>query len=116
MYQFLSERPVMAIVCIILILAFFCIIAVKVMQSVGMEKVRKTVYNAFILAENSFRHGENQEKFEYVVNAAKKAIPTPYNLFITEAALRKVIQLWFTLCKDLLDDGRMNGTGKASNE
>ena len=81
---------------------------VKSMQAIGMEKVRKFVYQLFVEAENAFQHGDNTQKFEYVVNLAKSAVPTPFNLFITEKSIRKVIQLWFDLCKDLLDDGRIN--------
>ena len=75
-----------------------------------------TRYKAFLHAEHSFQHGDNDEKFEYVVNVAKKAIPAPYNLFITETLLMDMIQLWFDLIKDLLDDGKLNGTGKKGKD
>lgn len=84
------------------------VIAVKYVQHVGLEKIRKYVYRLFIAAEREFQHGENTEKFEYVIQWARIAIPTPYNLFITERLLRKVVQAWFNICKDLLDDGRFN--------
>lgn len=86
-----------------------CVVAVKVMQKIGLEKVRKTVYRGFVQAEHYFKHGENTQKFEYVVGLAKNAIPAPFNMFITEKLLRNIIQLWFDLCKDLLNDGRLNG-------
>ena len=95
--------------------AFICFITVKILQSIGMEKVRKTVYTAFVDAENRFKKGDNRTKFEYVVGIAKKSIPAPFNLFITETLLRNMVQLWFDLCKDLLDDGKVNGTGKNNN-
>lgn len=114
MYQYLVDHKVAAVVFLIIVLAVICIIAVKILQSIGMEKVRKTVYLAFVDAENRFKKGDNRAKFEYVVSKAKKAVPAPFNLFITEKLLRNVIQLWFDLCKDLLDDGRINGTGKES--
>lgn len=87
-------------------------LTVKAMQTIGMEKVRGYAYKLFVKAEHEFQHGENKEKFEYVVNLTKRAIPAPFNLFITESCLRKVVQTWFNLCKDLLDDGKMNGTGR----
>ena len=34
----------------------------------------------------------------------------PFSMFITQDLLKKVVQLWFDLVKDLLDDGKMNGT------
>ena len=98
------------LIIIILLTALFCYIAIKIMQTIGMEKVRKTVYDGFVLAENQFNHGENAEKFNYVVELAKKAVPAPFNVFITESLLRKMVQLWFDLCKNLLDDGRNQNT------
>ena len=92
------------------VLALFFIY--KYFQYIGLEKVRKQVYHLFITAEHEFQHGENTEKFEYVIQWARIAIPTPFNLFITESLLRKVVQAWFDICKDLLDDGRMNGSQK----
>ena len=107
-YQFMIENKPIAMVFICIIAAVLIYAAVKLIQSVGMEKVRATVYKAFVYAENNFKQGDNDTKFEYVVNIAKSAIPSPFNFFITENLLRDVIQLWFDLCKDLLDDGRMN--------
>lgn len=111
MYQSIIHNPKLAILIICVISVFIGYIAIKLIQTVGMEKIRKTVYRAFVDAENNFKYGDNHAKFEYVVDIAKKSIPAPFNLFITENSLRKVIQLWFLLCKDLLDDGRVNGTG-----
>ena len=115
MYAQLVNNKSLCIIVLCILTVVFCLIAVKIMQTIGMEKVRKTVYASFVEAENRFKKGDNKTKFEYVVNVAKKSIPAPFNLFITETLIRDVIQLWFDLCKDLLDDGRMNGTGKNDN-
>ena len=115
MYEFLTQNPIIAIIFIVLVVAFAIFVFVKVMQTVGMEKIRGVVYKLFVEAENKFQHGENEQKFSYVVQLARSHIPYPFNLFITESILRKVIQMWFDLCKDLLDDGRLNGTGKEDN-
>ena len=83
---------------------------VKTVQKIGLEKIRASVYQFCIDAEHEFQEGENSEKFEYVINATKAIIPAPFNLLITETLLRKVVQAWFNIVKDLLDDGKMNGT------
>ena len=85
-------------------------VTIKTMQRIGFDKIRESVYKAFVVAENRFQHGENDAKFCYVVNVAKEVIPSPFSLFITEQLLKEMIQVWFDLCKDILDDGRMNGT------
>lgn len=114
MYQLLVENKTLAVIVFCIITVILCTIAVLIMRTIGMEKVRKRAYAAFVEAENRFKHGENEEKFEYVVNIVKKAVPAPFNMFITESLLRKTIQLWFNLIKDLLDDGRINNSGSGS--
>ena len=112
MYEFLSQNIMVAIIFIVIVVVAALLLLVKVMQTVGMEKVRAYVYKLFVVAENEFQYGDNTEKFEYVISLAKSAIPLPFNLFITESLLRKVIQAWFDLCKDLLDDGKLNKSEK----
>lgn len=110
MYQYLVSNPVVAIIFIVLVVAFILFLVVKKLQSMGLEKIRAVVYKAFVNAEHEFKYGDNTQKFEYVVNLARSHLPMPFSMFITEGLLRKVIQLWFDLVKDLLDDGKMNGT------
>ena len=114
MYDFLTENPVVAVVFIVIVVAIALFLLVKAMQTIGMEKIRVYVYHLFVEAEHEFKYGENEDKFNYVICLAKGFIPSPFNLFITEKLLRKVVQTWFTLCKDLLDDGKLNKSEKES--
>lgn len=111
MYEILVQNPVAAIVFMVIAAAVAIILFVKLMKSVGLERIRLYVYDRFIEAEHSFAYGDNEQKYEYVVQLARSAIPSPFNIFITEAALRKTVQIWFDLCKDWLDDGVLNGSG-----
>ena len=108
MYEYLVENPTVAMVFVAIAAVVAIFLLVKAMQTIGMERVRGYVYKLFVIAEHEFQYGDNTEKFEYVVNLAKSAIPMPFNLFITESLLRKVVQAWFDICKDLLDDGKLN--------
>ena len=110
MYEYLVKNPILAIIFIVIVVALAIFLMVKLIQKVGLEKVREVVYKGFVEAENEFLYGENTEKFDFVVDLAKKSIPLPFSLFITDTLLRKVIQLWFDLCKDLLDDGKLNSS------
>lgn len=112
MKEIISQNTIITFIFIAAVLMVAIFLLVKVMQSIGMEKVRKIVYKAFIVAEEVFQHGDNESKFNYVVRIAKDTIPSPFNLFITESTLRKVVQTWFDLCKDFLDDGKFNGSEK----
>ena len=110
MYEFLVANPVVAVIFIAVVVAVAIFLFVKAMQKIGTDKICLYAYRWFEEAEDEFNHGENTEKFEYVLNLAKSTIPSPFNLFITERLLRKVVQLWFDLCKDLLDDKKINGS------
>lgn len=114
MRDLLTQYPFIAYIFIAFIAGVTLFLFVKAMQTIGMEKARSYIYKLFVEAENAFQKGDNTEKFEYVIQFSKSAIPAPFNLFITEKTLRKVIQLWFDLCKDLLDDGKLNNSEKES--
>ena len=116
MYNYLVKNPIIATIFLVVVVAFVIFLLVKFMQRVGLEKVRETVYKGFIVAEHEFLQGDNEDKFNYVVDLAKSSIPLPFSLFITDKLLRKVIQLWFDLCKDLLDDGKLNNSENNKEE
>jgi hypothetical protein len=112
MLQYLVDNPVIAIIFLLIVVAATVFLLVKFVQHVGLEKVRKITYDLIRKAERKFEQGANEQKFEYVVQLARSAIPDPFNLLITEKLLRKTVQLWFNLVKDFLDDLKLNGTGK----
>lgn len=115
MMNFITANAKTIILAVIgIVVAVFLII--KYFRHMGFESIRERVYRAFLEAEHNFQHGENNAKFEYVLNVAKSAIPAPFNIFVTEKLLRKVVQAWFDLVKDLLDDGKFNGTSTEVTE
>ena len=116
MYEYLVKHPILAIIFIVIVVVLAIFLMVKLIQNIGLEKIRAFVYQKFIEAEHEFQYGENEQKFEYVVQLARSSIPAPFNLLITEKLLRKTIQLWFDICKDLLDDGKMNGTAQTQEQ
>lgn len=110
MYQFFIDNPIFAAVFIMIVAAVFVAFVIKALQRIGLEKVRAVVYDGFVRAENEFKYGDNSQKFEYVVQLARSSLPAPFNLLVTETLLRSVIQLWFDLIKDILDNGKIDGT------
>lgn len=111
-YDYLLLNPILAIIFIVVVVLLFVFLLVKFMQKVGLQKIQLYAYRWFEEAENKFNQGDNTQKFDYVIQLARSSIPSPFNLFITEKVLVKVIQLWFDLCKDFLDDGKLNNTVK----
>lgn len=111
----MESKVILLVLLTVLLVVGLCYVGIKEMQRIGLDKIRESVYKAFLVAEHRFQYGENDAKFCYVVNVAKELIPAPFNIFITEGLLKEVIQMWFNLCKDLLDDGNMNGTETDNN-
>lgn len=114
MYQFFNQNPVLAVVALIFIIAVIVFLFVKWVQRVGLEKVREIVYQSILKAEHNFQQGDNQQKFDFVVQLARSSIPAPFNMFITEKMVQQFVQLSFDLVKDLLDDGKFNGTANTN--
>ena len=112
MYELAVQYPIIAILLVVIITLAIIYLAIKFVQRIGLETIRGYVYKLFVEAEHEFEHGENTQKFEYVVQLARSHLPIWAKPFITERLLRHIIQMWFNLCKDLLDDGKFNGTGK----
>lgn len=110
MFTYLTTHLSLTIIFIIIILLFFCFLFIKHLQNIGLEKIRGKVYQTFLFVEHEFQYGDNEQKFEYVIQLARSSLPKPFNFFITENLLRNIIQLWFDLIKDLLDDGKMNNS------
>ena len=51
MYQYFVSNPVVAFIFIAIVLVGIIYLLVKKLQNMGLEKIRATVYNAFIEAE-----------------------------------------------------------------
>ena len=111
-YQFFTGNPIMAIIFIAVIILVAVYLFVRKMQELGLEKVRAIVYKGFVYAENNFLHGTNKQKFQYVVQLARSNLPNTFKIFITDKILEDVVQMWFDLIKDILDDGRINSIRK----
>lgn len=77
-----------------------------------LEDIRTDVYQLFLMAEHIYLSGEGKQKMDYVIQSARALLPPFARFFITEELLQKVVQLWFDSIKDLLDDGKYNGSVK----
>lgn len=78
-----------------------------------INEIRVDVYHLFLKAEHAFKKsGSGKQKMKYVVSQARKLLPEWLQYFITDEFLESVIEKWFRSVKDLLDDGKMNGSEK----
>lgn len=83
----------------------------------GLEGIRYDVYKLFLEAEHTFMaSGQGQQKLDYVIHLARAMLPPVAQLFVSEKMLREIVQIWFDGIKDLLDDGKLNGSAENKEE
>lgn len=89
-----------AVVVVALVAAFIYV------RKRGIENLRGDVYKLFLKAEHIYSSGEGAEKMDYVLSTAYELLPAYIRLFVTKEMLKKILQSWFDMIKDLLDDGK----------
>jgi len=75
-------------------------------------KAREFAYQAMLLAERTFGDQDGKIKFDFVVRIVYKYLPAWLKTFVTEEKLHQLIQQWYDLAKDFLDDGIINSSTK----
>lgn len=96
----MDMQPIIMFTILTLIIIY---LIVQVIKHIGLDKLREVAYQGFLQAEKDFKYGDNHTKFEYVVCIVRRAVPMYLAPFVTEKLLRELIQIWFNLCKDLLN-------------
>lgn len=96
---------------IILMLVSVAFMAVIYFRQRTLDDIRADVYKLFLKAEHTFvKSNSGKQKMKWVLSQARLLLPNWIQLFVTNASLEKILQLWFDGIKDLLDDGKMNGS------
>lgn len=109
--NFLNQIPVPILVLIFLILvAITVVVAIQYFKLRGLDGIRADVYVLILKAEHIYSSGEGKQKLKWVVSQARLLLPTWLQVFVTEESLEKLIDTWFRGVKDLLDDGKVNGS------
>lgn len=110
--EFIKQIPMpVLIVALAILLIFTIIIAVQYLKEKGLDGIRTDVYKLILKAEHMFNEsGQGKQKLKWVVQQARGLLPKWLQFFITEEALLKIIDNWFTGVKDLLDDGKVNNS------
>ena len=110
----------MTVIVTFLVIAFFIAaigtIVYLYVRDHTLEDIRADVYQLFLQAEHTFIESKaGKQKMKFVIQQARGLLPTWAQTFITDELLKNVIQAWFDAVKDLLDDGKYNGsTNKTS--
>ena len=58
---------------------------------------------------------KGQERFEQVLTQVYLLIPVWIRIFVSRSQFEKILQKWFELIKDSLDDGKINNSVEKAN-
>lgn len=83
----------------LIVIAFFIYIAWQIKKN-GLKEFATQM---IVKAEDMYKKGQNDEKFNYVVEKVIAMIPMPLQLFITEDMVKNFIQKVFDSVKTALD-------------
>ena len=83
----------------LMVIAFFIYIAWQIKKN-GLKEFATQM---IVKAEDMYKKGQNDEKFNYVVDKVIAMIPMPLQLFITEDMVKNFIQKVFDSVKTALD-------------
>lgn len=110
--NFIHQIPLPIVILVIAILVLVTVVlAYQYAKMKGLEGIRVKTYQLILKAERVYKEsGAGQQKMKWVVSQARLLLPTWLQIFITEEMLEKMIQVWFDGIKDLLDDGKVNGS------
>ena len=116
--ELLSVIPMWLIIAVLVIIAVTVIVmAVVYLKNRTLDDIRNDVYQLILRAEHMYEEsGMGKQKMKWVVSQARKLLPEWMQMFISDEGLEKIIQAWFDGVKDLLDDGKMNGSGSDKSE
>lgn len=108
----LSQIPlpvVVAVVTVLVIVTLVCVYQYTKMK--GLDGIRGDVYQLILKAEHVYNaSGQGEQKLKWVVQQARGLLPKWLQVIMSEEVLLKIIDWWFKEVKDLLDDGKVNGS------
>lgn len=116
--ELLSVIPLWLIIAVLVVVAVSLVAMMVVyLKNRTLDDIRNDVYQLILRAEHMYEEsGMGKQKMKWVVSQARKLLPEWMQMFISTETLEKIIQAWFDGIKDLLDDGKMNGSETDEDE
>lgn len=110
--NYLNQVPLPVLILVIAVLAVLTVvIAYQYAKMKGLNGIRENVYQLILRAEHLYTEsGQGEQKLKFVVHQARGLLPGWLQLFATEDMMVKIVNEWFIGVKDLLDDGKINGS------
>lgn len=108
----LSTIPVPVLIVVAIVLLFITLfVSYQYLEMKGLEGIRAEVYQLILKAEHLYEaSGTGKQKLKWVVQQARGLLPSWLGWIITEDVLMEIVDKWFQGVKDLMDDGKVNGS------
>jgi hypothetical protein len=89
----------------------FVFIVFKATEGKSMDELRLMCYRLILEAEHAYKEGKmGPLKMNYVIDRLYQEMPDFLRTLVSREALGHLCQMWFDEVKDLLDDGKANGS------
>lgn len=110
--EFLAIIPVPVLIAVAVVLVGITLTLIyHYLRLKGLDGIRADVYRLILHAEHLYNEsGTGPQKLKWVVQQARDLMPMWMRWIITEEAMINIVNEWFKGVKDLLDDGKVNGT------
>lgn len=115
--EFIAMIPVpVLIAAAILLIGLTVTLIYHYLRMKGLDGIRMDVYQLILRAEHMYKEsGTGQKKLEWVVLQARDLLPPWLKAIIKEEAMMAIVNEWFRGIKDLLDDGKVNGSQRGNS-
>ncbi len=114
---------VVLIVFLVIVIVSAVWIFFEYLKGKTLDDLRGDAYQLILKAEHAYNGSKTgKDKMKYVVSTFHTMLPGWLKAFISEESLERLLETWFKEVKDLLDDGKVNGSAaledadKASSE
>lgn len=110
--NYINQVPLpIVLIVLAVILVVTIVLAIQYLKAKGLDGIRHNVYQLILKAEHMYSEsGHGKQKFEWVIQQARALLPKWLQVIVTEDMMKNVVQSWFVGVKDLLDDGKVNGS------
>lgn len=113
----MNVTTIVTIIAVLVVVVMVGMLTYLYLKNKTLDDIRKDVYQLILKAEHMYyESGTGKQKLKWVVSRARSYLPGWLQVIITENALTALVQKWFDAVKDLLDDGKYNGSEDTEHE
>lgn len=96
---------------VLAVLAIGVMLVITYLRDRTFEEIRRDIYGLMKKAEKKYKESsQGQQKMKWVIGKARLLLPPWLQQLLSDAALEAILQVYFDEIKDLLDNGKLDGS------